>query len=239
MQLQEVSKNYDAASVWYDFATELILHRLLGLKKQRRRTLESLGNIQGFKVLDIGCGTGSNFPQLIEYMGPEGQIIGLDYSTGMLEKAERRILRHGWQSRISLIQGDAADLSRIPTSSIDAVTSVWCLGIVHDLESALEEIMRVLKPGGKVAIMDFRCVEPDSWLRWFSSIYKFLLLKTGIDSREDLDDALLREKWNSGRSFLRRHLKRYHEESYLFGGIRISGESAKPKKIRIRISTAG
>ena len=224
MQLQEVSENYDAASAWYDFATDLILHRLLGMKKQRRLTLESLGNIQGSTVLDIGCGTGSNFSQLMDAVGSEGRIIGLDYSTGMLEKAKRRILRHGWQSSISLMQGDAADLSHISTSSIDAVVSVWCLGIVHDLESALEEILRVLKPGGRVAVMDFRCVEPDSWLRWFSPIYTFILLKTGIDSAEDLDDKLLREKWIWGRSFLSRRLNEYSESSYLFGGIRISGK---------------
>lgn len=224
MNLQEVTKNYDAASAWYDLAVELLFHRLLGLRRHRKATIESLGDLQGCQVLDVGCGTGSNFPYLVESLSPGGHLTGFDYSTGMLKKARARVLRNDWESFVTLKQGDAANLNDIVPSSFDAVISVWCLGIVYDLEGALREILRVVKPGGKVAIMDFSCVEPDSWLRWLAPVYKFILLKTGIDTAEDLDDERLRAKWIRGRSILRENLKNYREETYLFGGIMIYGE---------------
>lgn len=226
MKLTDVSQNYDTASMWYDTIVNFVFHRLLGLASQRRAAVASLGDLSGQHVLDIGCGTGSNFPYLLETLRPKGRIIGLDYSSGMLAKAKTKIRDQGWQDLIELKQGDAASLRDFAPASMDAVISVWCLGIVHDLDGAIKEALRVLKPGGHIAIMDFGRSKPESgWLRWLSPLYHFLLKKSGIDTAEDLDDEKLRQKWERGTRLLRESLHDYQEATYLQGlGLTISGQ---------------
>src|SRR5215213_4573356 len=75
----------------------------------RRRAVAALGLKPGDTVLEIGAGTGRNFPYLVEAVGPSGTIIGVDASPGMLAKARKLIERHGW-SNVELLQQDATQL---------------------------------------------------------------------------------------------------------------------------------
>lgn len=164
--------------------------KLLRLERYRARTLDLLGDVRGGRVLDVGCGTGRSMPILARRVGEEGSVIGLDYSEGMLERARRRIEEGGW-SQVELVRGDAATLDGL-SGSFDAVTSIWCLGIVHDLEGALHAALDVLRPGGRIATMDFRRARPDHGPgRWLFPLHARLLRWAGIDSAEDLDDARL------------------------------------------------
>lgn len=135
MQLKEVSENYDRAAPAYDRMTDFAFGRLLGIEKHRNSTIDLLGDLQGATVLDIGCGTGRNFPYLMSRIGPGGRLIGVDYSEGMLARARQRVERQGWNN-VELMRTDAATLEGVP-GPVDAVVSVWCLGIVHDLDGAL------------------------------------------------------------------------------------------------------
>ena len=217
MKLDDVKQIYDALAKRYDFWTDIVFARLLGTDKLREHTVDLLGDIQGLTVLDIGCGTGRNFPYLVPRVGPRGKIVGVDYSEGMLEQARGRARKHD-ADNIQLIQGDAATLDGVP-EPVDAVISIWCLGIVHDLDSALHRAIDVLRPGGRLAIMDFGQARPDSGpLRWLYPIYSRILERTGIDSPEDLDDEKLRMKWKQGRAILHGRLDNVREESYFSGG---------------------
>ena len=131
MKLSEVSKNYDGAARYYDRLTDIVFGRILRLERYRSHTIDLLGNLDGATVLDIGCGTGRNFPLLVEKVGEHGKIIGVDYSEGMLEQARKRIQAEGWKN-IKLVRDDAAHLDGV-SGPVDAVTAMWCLGIVHDL----------------------------------------------------------------------------------------------------------
>jgi len=227
VQLSDVVRNYDWAAPRYDRWTDLVFGRLLGIEKYREKTIELLGPLQGATVLDIGCGTGRNFPLLVPRVGASGRIIGLDYSEGMLAQARARVAAQGWVN-VELIRGDAAKLEGVP-ENVDAIVSVWCLGIVHDLEAALGRALDVLKPGGRIAIMDFGRSRPDHGpLHWLYPFYSFVLAHAGIDSREDLDDAALRQRWERGHRLLRDRLVGVHEGTYLYGGgLIIAGE--KPR----------
>jgi ubiquinone/menaquinone biosynthesis C-methylase UbiE len=217
MQLTDVTRNYDWAAPRYDRWTDLICGRLLGVEAYRARTIDLLGDVRDATVLDIGCGTGRNFPLLVPRVGAGGRIVGLDYAAGMLAQARRRIDRHGW-SNVELMRSDAARLAGVP-ETVDAIVSVWCLGIVYDLEAALCRALEVLKPGGQLAIMDFDRVRPDHGpLYWLYPLYRAALLRTGIDSREDMDDGALQRRWGRGRELLRDRLTSVHEETYLGGG---------------------
>lgn len=59
----------------------------------------------GQTVLDVACGTGQNFDLFLEQIGPEGCLLGLDYSTGMLRKAQERLAWHGWSSEQVQLHG--------------------------------------------------------------------------------------------------------------------------------------
>ena len=223
MRLEDVEENYDRAAKHYDTWTNLVFGRLLGVERLREHAIDLLGDLDGKVVLDIGCGTGRNFPFLIPRVGSTGRVIGVDYSQGMLDVARTRIEREGWQN-IELRQDDAAKLATIE-APVEAVVSVWCMGIVHDLDAALGRAVDVLRPGGRIAIMDFDRARPDrGWLRWLYPVYSRVLRWAGIDSAKDLDDARLRAKWKSGRAVLESRVGHLEEERYLSGaGIIVSG----------------
>lgn len=216
MQLNDVSQNYDGAARYYDRLTDIVFGRILGLEKYRSHAIDLLGDLDGATVLDVGCGTGRNFPLLVERVGERGRIIGIDYSEGMLEQARRRIQARGWPN-IELVHGDAALLDDIP-GPVDAVTAIWCLGIVYDLESALNRTVDLLRPGGSLAIVDFGKSRPDTGLlRWLFPLYSIVLRRTGIDSAEDLDNARLEANWARGKDVLKARLGSFNEEFYLNG----------------------
>lgn len=230
MRPEQVSRNYDAVASRYDLLTDVVFKRLLRLERHREHTIDLLGPLGGRSVLDIGCGTGRSFPLLRERVGAEGRIVGFDYSSGMLDQAQRLIDEHGW-SNVQLVRGDAAKLEGVP-SPFDAVVSVWCMGIVDDLDGALKRSVEVLSAGGRLAIMDFGRARPDRGaLRWLYPVYRFALLRAGIDAAEDLDDDRLRARWERGRVILRDRLGDWREERYLRGtGLILSGEKEVPKR---------
>lgn len=141
----------------------------------------------------------------------------IDYSEGMLEKARRRVEREGW-SNVELVRGDAVKLEGVP-APVDAVISVWCLGIVYDLEAALDRAVDRLRPGGRLAIWTSADPCPSAApLRLLSPIFHRILEQSGVDSAEDLDDEALRRRWDAGRRLLRRRLDDVYEGTYLQGG---------------------
>lgn len=216
MRLSEVSQNYNGAARYYDRLTDIVFGRILKIEKYRRHTIELLGNLDGATVLDVGCGTGRNFPLLVERVGERGDIIGVDYSEGMLEQARRHIQTKGWRN-IKLVRSDAARLDGV-SGPVDAVTSIWVLGIVHDIETALDRVLNLLRPGGSLSIMDFGKSRPDSGLlRWLFPLYSIALQHAGIDSAEDLDNAKLEAKWARGKNLLKTRLGSFNEEHYLKG----------------------
>jgi ubiquinone/menaquinone biosynthesis C-methylase UbiE len=223
MQLNKVSQNYDGAARYYDRLTDLVFGRILGLEKYRRHTIDLLGDLDGATVLDIGCGTGRNFALLVERVGERGNIIGVDYSAGMLEQAQRRIQAEGWRN-IELVRDDAARLDGV-SGPVDAVTAIWVLGIVYDLEAALNRAVNLLRPGGSLSIMDFGKSRPDrGLLRWLFPLYSIALRWAGIDSAEDLENAKLEAKWARGKDVLKARLGRLNEERYLNGaGLIVAG----------------
>ena len=231
MRLTDVGRNYDWAAQRYDRWTDLVFGRWLGVEQYRQRTIDQLGSLEGATVLDIGCGTGRNFPILVPRIGAGGRVIGVDYSEGMLAQAAKRVEVHGWKN-VQLMRGDAVKLEGVP-DNVDAVVSMWCLGIVYDLDAALQRALAVLKPGGRIAIMDFTRARPDhGLLHWLYPLYSFLLVRAGIDSPEDLDDAALQRRWENGRRLLRERLIDVHEETYLNeGGLIIAGEKSAASKI--------
>ncbi len=111
----------------------------------------------GDTVLDVGCGTGLNFPLLVAAVGPSGRVIGLDRSPAMLAMADRRIAKNGW-SNVTTVRGDATQFaaSDIGRDQVDAVFATYSMSIVRDWPLAWERMQAVLRPGGRAGIVDMQ-----------------------------------------------------------------------------------
>ncbi|HRW10886.1 MAG TPA: class I SAM-dependent methyltransferase [Caldilineaceae bacterium] len=106
----------------------------------------------GERVLDVACGTGILACEAAERVGPDGEVIGLDINDGMLTVARRKNNAIAWR------QGDAEDLP-FADNTFDAVVSQFGLMFFADRQLALREMARVLRPGGRLAVAVWDCVE--------------------------------------------------------------------------------
>jgi len=103
-------------------------------------------------VLAIGCGTGLDLPHLVDAVGTQGQVVGIDRSRHLLGAAGRKVAGAGWDN-VRLRESDAADLD-LAAESVDAVLFTYSLAIIDDWHAAWAEALRVLRPDGWVAVVD-------------------------------------------------------------------------------------
>lgn len=142
-----VKELFSALATRYNVMTDvwtLGLHRLW-----KRQAMELLALRPGERVLDVATGTGDLAFLEEAAVGPEGKVVGVDSCVPMLEVARRR--QHG---AIDFQEGDAMDL-RFPDASFDVVTIGFGLRNVADRVQALREFRRVLRPGGRLMVLDF------------------------------------------------------------------------------------
>lgn len=118
----------------------------------RRRAIvrRTLAAAPGERVLDVGCGPGFYCVELLERLGPSGATVGVDSSPAMLALAARRCAGH---DNVSLREGEAVALP-LQDASVDAALTVQVLEYVHDVDAALRELHRAVRPGGRVLVWD-------------------------------------------------------------------------------------
>jgi demethylmenaquinone methyltransferase/2-methoxy-6-polyprenyl-1,4-benzoquinol methylase len=114
----------------------------------RRQAARRAALHPGQTALDLCTGTGKLAHELLPFVGPSGRVIGVDFSPAMLELARRR------EPRVEFRLGDVTRLSE-PDASVDAVTIGFGLRNLVDREAALREMFRVLRPGGRLVILEF------------------------------------------------------------------------------------
>ena len=120
------------------------------VRRRRRIASEALSPGPGDCVVDIGCGPGFHVAELAEMVGGGGHVIGVDLSDTMLASAA---VRNADRANVEFLSGDAVDLP-VSDSSVDGAVAVQVYEYVHDVAGALAEVFRVLKPGGRLAIVD-------------------------------------------------------------------------------------
>lgn len=141
----------------------------------------------GQSVLDVGCGRGELLGLLREEVGPEGRAVGIDYSAGMVRRAQERIDHEGW-GNVEVHTGDASrpafGQAAIDGPTFDAAVATFAISAMPDVISAVQNVHTALKPGGRFLVLDLR-LAPNGWSRvlaWFLGLwYRLLAGWTGQD----------------------------------------------------------
>ncbi|NIS88801.1 MAG: methyltransferase domain-containing protein [Woeseiaceae bacterium] len=131
----------------------------------RRRCLELAAIQDGEDVLEVAVGTGLAFVEILE-ANPSGHTEGIDLTAAMLARAERKAARTGVQS-YRLRVGDAYDLD-YPSNSFDVLVNNYMFDLLpeRDLPIVLEEFKRVLRPGGRLALVNMT-----QGTRWYNGVW--------------------------------------------------------------------
>lgn len=158
---QKISRRYD----WHMRAYNLVGIRL---GEYRRHAVDLLKLKPGDHVIDLGCGTGLSFPHIMERIGPEGHLTGVDMADGMLACARERCDRAGWNN-VELIQSEIGSYG-FP-ERVDAVISTGVMGYVPEYDRVIQDVAQALEPDGRLVIVDAK--QPDAWPSWlFKLLFK-------------------------------------------------------------------
>lgn len=159
----------------YDLSANL--YYLIGFResKYRKLAISKLSLSEGNTVVEIGCGTGLNFEYVLNYIGVQGKLIGVDLTDAMLEKAKQRVNKNNW-SNVELIKKDAAEYT-FP-KNINAAYSTFALTLVPEYEEIISNIEKSLQVGGKLVILDLK--KPGKWPLWLVKLGVLITRPFGV-----------------------------------------------------------
>lgn len=142
-----VTARYDRIARLYRLIEPLFLITPLA----RRKAVSALDLKLEDTVLEVGAGTGRNLPYLVDAVGPEGKVIAVDASAGMLAEARRLVAHHAW-SNVELIEADAARLDL--DQEVDVVLFSLSYSVLPEPEAALKRAWERMGPGARLVVMD-------------------------------------------------------------------------------------
>ena len=119
----------------------------------RARAVSRLEVRPGGRVLEVGCGTGRNLASLLQAVGAEGRVYGVDLSEGMLAEAQALCARRAWHN-VELIHADA--VAYVLPEAVDGVIFSLSYAVIPHHRAALRHAWQALRPGGYLVIMDAR-----------------------------------------------------------------------------------
>jgi ubiquinone/menaquinone biosynthesis C-methylase UbiE len=173
---------------------------------QRQRLRELIAAQPGERGLDVGCGLAHLSCELALDVGTAGRIVGIDASADMVAGAAERAARLGVADRVEVRQGDATALD-LPDASVDFAVAVQSYSYVPRVEQAIAEAARVLRPGGRLAVL-----ETD----WDLCIYR------------SSDDAQMRRLFDGRWRFAHWTLPRELHRMFRDAGLRLATAEAFP-----------
>ena len=148
----KVAEVFHSVASNYDLMNDLMsggIHRLW-----KRVTIEMSGVRPGHKVLDIAGGTGDLAAKFSRIVGAEGTVVLADINDSMLKVGRDRLVDRGITENVRFSQADAQYLP-FPDNTFDVITIAFGLRNVTDKDMALRSMLRVLKPGGKLLVLEF------------------------------------------------------------------------------------
>ncbi|UXI01244.1 bifunctional demethylmenaquinone methyltransferase/2-methoxy-6-polyprenyl-1,4-benzoquinol methylase UbiE [Photobacterium sp. TY1-4] len=147
-----VAEVFHSVATKYDIMNDLMsmgIHRVW-----KRFTIDCSGVRRGQRVLDLGGGTGDLAAKFSRMVGDEGQVILADINNSMLKVGRSKMRDNGIVGNIGYVQANAEELP-FPDDYFDCITISFCLRNVTDKDKALRSMYRVLKPGGRLLVLEF------------------------------------------------------------------------------------
>jgi phosphatidylethanolamine/phosphatidyl-N-methylethanolamine N-methyltransferase len=167
----DLARVYDFYSRTYDKTFGKVF------RESREHAIRNLQIRAGERVLEVGVGTGVSLPLYPRDI----RIVGIDYSRGMLEQAERRVTEEGLRN-VDLLHMDACTMT-FPDSTFDVVLAAYVLTAVPDHRKVMSEMVRVCKPGGRIVFLN-HLVNGNKVLAFFERLVSPVCEKIGF--RTDL-----------------------------------------------------
>jgi len=170
-KVRRVRGVFDSVANRYDLMNDLMsggLHRLW-----KRFTIEQAAVRRGHNVLDLAGGTGDLAGKFASQVGSSGHVVLADINASMLQQGRRRLIDAGVAGNLSIAQVDAENLP-FADASFDCISIAFGLRNVTEMETALASMLRVLKPGGKLLILEFS--KPSEAIKPAYDFYSFKVL---------------------------------------------------------------
>lgn len=184
---EKIRALFDSISKDYDRLNHILS---LGVDKSwRRRALKWIVDGPRMRILDIACGTGDFSIGIAKHSDSETTVTGLDLSDGMLSVMAEKVAAAGLDSRIHTEQGNSERM-HFEDNSFDRVTIAFGIRNFENREAALKEILRVLKPDGRLVILELS-VPSNPIVKWFYCLY-FLRVLPWIGGHVSGDKAAYR-----------------------------------------------
>ncbi len=152
-----ISGNYDFLNHFLSFGIDI---------GWRKKAIQLLKQDNPKLILDVATGTGDFAIQALK-LNPE-KVIGVDISEGMLDVGRKKMINRGYDKVIELRSGDSENLP-FEENKFDAIIVAFGVRNFEDLQKGLAEMLRVLKPGGRVVVLEFS--KPTVW--YFKPLYHF------------------------------------------------------------------
>lgn len=210
-----IKKIYTKQARFYDISEKIYV--LFGFReeKYRQKAIAKMNLKESDVVVDLGCGTGKNFALIQKSIGPNGTIIGIDFTAAMLEQARHKVVRHGWQN-VELLEMDMSSFT-FP-SKVDAVLSTFSLSFSDQFDVVVKRAYLSLPQKGKFVIADM-CWNENLPL-WMMKLFVKSASPFGVS-----EDSLQRNLVSS----LQKHFDSNSIEKYYFGSVFIAqGSKEKP-----------
>ncbi|HGM5491038.1 TPA: bifunctional demethylmenaquinone methyltransferase/2-methoxy-6-polyprenyl-1,4-benzoquinol methylase UbiE [Serratia fonticola] len=147
-----VANVFHSVAAKYDVMNDLMsfgIHRIW-----KRFTIDCSGVRRGQRVLDLAGGTGDLAAKFSRMVGEQGQVVLADINDSMLKMGREKLRDHGIVGNISYVQANAEALP-FPDNYFDCITISFGLRNVTDKDKALRSMFRVLKPGGRLLVLEF------------------------------------------------------------------------------------
>jgi len=165
---------FDNISGTYDFLNHFLS---LGIDKVwRKNAIRKLEDIHPKQILDIATGTG-DFAIAALKLNPE-KVIGIDISVGMLDIGREKLRKQNLDPRVELLEGDSESI-QFEDNKFDAIIVAFGVRNFENLGKGLEEMLRVLRPGGKAVILEFSQPKTFPFKQGYNFYFKSILPKIG------------------------------------------------------------
>lgn len=169
-----VAEVFHSVAAKYDIMNDLMsggIHRLW-----KRATIEQSAARPGQRILDIAGGTGDLTAKFSKIVGNEGHVVLADINSSMLNVGRDKLLNKGIAGNVQFVQADAQYLP-FPDNYFNCITIAFGLRNVTDKDEALRSMYRILKPGGRLLVLEFSKPQNDLIEKFYDQ-YSFRILPT-------------------------------------------------------------